>query len=307
MADHDSERRGEENSDSDQSHDDSHGPITISTTDPVIETASDRPSDWRIHSDSTVRVETTHQSETNPLYFPGIRNARAANDPVERRPTGGDSQDKSRRDAATKNDDYGDHPANRPSPPAQPSMINHVFMTAGIALVCGVIGAFGYSYFFGSKAKESSSYQSQAKSNSGSQQGGASPKTGAKSGKTGSDGKSKSSDKNLTAGSSSAAPVVPTDRDLETQKQQIMGLTQRLGRLGERVDRLRLPKDATPPILRMMEVKFGELTRLLNELGTLPAEMQKHDIRLESLRQDFNVIRARFRISAGSFNWRNSR
>ena len=47
-------------------------------------------------------------------------------------------------------------------------MMKSFLITASVALVCGVIGAMGYAYFFGPKSKGSSSEESQGKSDSGS-------------------------------------------------------------------------------------------------------------------------------------------
>ena len=50
----------------------------------------------------------------------------------------------------------------------QPSMMKSLLITAGVALVCGVIGAMGYSYFFGPKSEGPFVGRAQNKSDSGS-------------------------------------------------------------------------------------------------------------------------------------------
>ena len=48
----------------------------------------------------------------------------------------------------------------------QPSMMKNLLMTAGVALICGVIGAAGYLYFLGPKPEESPSSQKKPDSES---------------------------------------------------------------------------------------------------------------------------------------------
>jgi hypothetical protein len=71
MAHDESERQGADQAESEDSGPDSAGPITITTTDPAIVNAVDHPSDWKIHPDSTICVETTQAYEPNPLYVAG--------------------------------------------------------------------------------------------------------------------------------------------------------------------------------------------------------------------------------------------
>ena len=47
-------------------------------------------------------------------------------------------------------------------------MMKNILVTGWVALVCGVIGAMGFAYFFGPKSKGSSSEGSQGESDSGS-------------------------------------------------------------------------------------------------------------------------------------------
>ena len=57
-------------------------------------------------------------------------------------------------------DDRGDRPDQAQPQPRQPSMMTNLLVTAAVALISGVIGAMGYSQFFGPKPGESSSSQS---------------------------------------------------------------------------------------------------------------------------------------------------
>ena len=53
--------------------------------------------------------------------------------------------------------------------PRQPSMLSHLLITGSVALICGVLGAMGYSHFFGPKPASRAS--SQSKTEAGSRQG----------------------------------------------------------------------------------------------------------------------------------------
>ena len=224
MANDESEKPSDEHSGSTQSGDDTASPITITTTDPVIEAASEHPADWKIHPDSTVRVETTQASEPNLLYFPGIKAVQTENAAFKGRPNGGDGQIKPRTDASRQDNPDQDHRANPPQP-RQSSMTKSLLMSVGVALVCGMIGAFGYLYFFGSKDQKSSSDQSKAKTYSRSQGGVSSQKGGAFSPKTSSCATDYAPDRHVMASSSSVVPDSISAGDLDRRKKQTVGST----------------------------------------------------------------------------------
>ncbi len=170
----------------------------------------------------------------------------------------------------------------------QPSMMKNLMITAGVALLFGVLGAVGYSYFFGSKSNDSSSDQSKSKNESGS-------KNQSKSKQGSGSGSSKESGKesNSQSSNSSAIPGFTSAEDAETLKRQIMDLMQRVDRLGERIDRVSRPKDETPPVLHTLQIKMSELTREMDELASLPARVRHYDNRLETLQEELKTIRGR--------------
>jgi hypothetical protein len=49
------------------------GPITITATDPAIESMVERQSDRRAHPDTMLRVATTRMRELGSLYVSGVR------------------------------------------------------------------------------------------------------------------------------------------------------------------------------------------------------------------------------------------
>ena len=91
MAHDESRHPGDEHAGSDEPRHDSAGPITISTTDPAIDSVVEHQADWKAHPDTTLRVETTQVGEPGPLSGPG-----AARSSMSRATTGGDP----RREAA---------------------------------------------------------------------------------------------------------------------------------------------------------------------------------------------------------------
>jgi len=132
--------------------------------------------------------------------------------------------------------------------PQQPSMLKNLLITATVALICGVLGAMGYSHFFGSKPGEPSS--SQSKTEAGSSQ--------ESSSKTKSDGGPNTDSANVSsngASTSSAIPGPSSAKEADELKQQIMNLNQRIDRFGERVDRLQELLSLAVPLLQRMAPK----------------------------------------------------
>ena len=69
--------------------------------------------------------------------------------------------------AGKKTHGHNEQPPERDQPrQQQPSMMKNLLMTAGVALICGVIGAAGYLYFLGAKPEESTSSQKKPDSES---------------------------------------------------------------------------------------------------------------------------------------------
>ncbi len=306
-----------------ESDPDSADPMTIATTDPAIEAAAEHPGDWKAHPDRTLRVETTQLGEPQPLYIQGARTVVVEDRPPAReddrgggerhepdekraRPQAGERKDRDRGDR-----DRGDraerdhdrdrdrhrHHDDRPDRRPQPSTMRNLLVTAGVALLCGVIGAVGYSYFFESRDRQSGdSSRSQGKTAS------AKPKNASSAGKSGGGGTSKDSGQqsNAQASNSSAIPGFTSADDADTLKKQIVDLMQRVDRLGERVDRMTRPKDETPPVLRTMQIKMGELAREMDEVSSLPARLRHDENRLETLQEDIRAIRVRLESMPGA-------
>lgn len=326
MADDEPQNRENKHSRVDDPVHDTTRPISITTSDPVIGSAVEHQTDWKKYPDSTVRTETTQVSETSPLYLPGVRTVvtedrprREGGEPGDR----GQSDDKEQEDRGKKQNAQGkkrdDQSNGQPKKPdqeeqdrgdedqrgerddrqdkprqKQPSMMKNLLITGGVALVFGVLGAMGYSYFFGSKSGGSSSEQSKGKSESGSKKESSSKKSSG-----GGSGKESGKESNAQAATSSSIPGFTSAEDADTLKRQIMDLMQRVDRLGERVDRMSRPKDETPPVLHTLQIKVRELAREMDDLASLPAQVRHYDNRLETLQEDLKTLRARIESMQG--------
>jgi hypothetical protein len=143
----------------------------------------------------------------------------------------------------------------------QPSMTKNLLITAGIALLCGFIGALGYSYIFVSISDKSSSDQSQGEDKSRSKKESSSEKGSGSGGKEESGRESKSQNRKINSipGSMSAA-------EGETLMLHVMDLMVRVDRLGERVDRMTRPGHETPSVLQTQSPTMERGIHLL-ELG----------------------------------------
>jgi hypothetical protein len=296
MAQDDSDHDGDTQSQPDESAPDLSGPIRIATNDPGIEAAVETPSAWKLHPDATVCVQTTRMSEPTQFASPGVRTVvvedQSKSHHGENRGTSEDGRgDRAEarvhervpaKNAGRDNDDQ----RNRPSPRQQPSLMKHLLITASVALTCGVLGAMGFSYFFGSKSGGASPDHSKATSNSNSQK-----KSGPQKNEAG--GESKQDAEGSIAQSSSSLPGFTSAQDADTLKQQILGLMQRIDQLHERVDRMSRPRDETPPVLQTMQIKLGDLTHAVEELSTQSAKVRRIDARLETFQEELKILGAR--------------
>ena len=170
----------------------------------------------------------------------------------------------------------------------QPSMMKNLLITAGVALVCGVIGAMGYAYFFGPKSKGSSSEGSQGKSDSSSKK-----ESGSEEKSGGGESKQSGKESDAQASTTNSIPGVSSAKDADMLKQQIKDLSRRVDQLRERVDGVTQPTDATPLALRKMQIKMSELTHAMADVAAVPAAYRQYDNRLETLKEELKTLRER--------------
>ena len=282
---------GDEHSQVGKLSDEDPAPITIDTADPIIDEVVEHPSDRKLHPDATISVETTQVSESDLLAATGARTVFAGKEQGNSRdrPQDKNGQSKNRggkqdADRVQDKEDLGENESRQ----QRPSMMKNLLITAGVALVCGVIGAMGYSYFLGPKSAGSMSRESQGKSDSGPTKDSGPEK---KSGNAESQALGKGS--NAHASTSSSISGVSPANDAEMLKQLITDLSRRVDHLRERVDGATLPMDATPPALRKMQIKLSELTHAMAEVAALPAAHRQFDNQLEALKEELKTLRER--------------
>lgn len=154
-----------------------------------------------------------------------------------------------------------------------------------LALVCGVVGAWGYSAVFGS-AKSDEQEKSRKKDDKKS-----SDKK--QKGKKGSDSeKSGSSEEGDDSASASQIPGFTSADDAEALKKQLKHLDDRIDRLGQRIDRATRPEDQTPPVLHTLQVQMNDLAREIDELAGLPAHLHRLDRQIASLDEQLKTLRS---------------
>lgn len=281
--------------------------VSIATTDPSVESVAEQSLDRKRRPEGTESIATTPIRELNPPY--GGDDPSVISEDQPRRAAGArplNPQDEARRNQdrgkmqgdqrAPRRDDEAQNPDRRGNDGRddknpgndepqrrQPSMIKSLLITAVVALICGVAGAAGYSHFFGPKPADDSAAQN---------------KTNSKSGKTASE-KEKSSfsgTQSVMESNSRGASSIPgftASDDADTLKKQLADLMERVDGLSARIDRMSRPKDETPPVLHTMQIKMGELARLMDDVSSLPAQVRHYDNRVESLQEEIKTLRSR--------------
>ncbi len=172
------------------------GPSVIGTNDPVIESGGSFDSEWKKKvPDSTMVVKTNRIQEANEGSIPGlvmvpVEFAQTPHDRADaekgKEDANGKGKDKSRderkrpngdaKNADSKSErrhhdrdrsDNHDHDADdRRQPARPPSLTRMLLFSALVASVCGLVGAWGYSYFFvSSKSDDQKSSGDQKTSN----------------------------------------------------------------------------------------------------------------------------------------------
>ena len=257
-------------------------PMTIDTVDPVSDSTVEHSADLKLRPTATIRIETTEASEADRYRVTGVRSIV----PESRPQNGATGANGSGRASSHKSD--GEQPdqdrsPREDTPQGQPSMIKHLLITAGVALLCGVFGAMGYAYFFDAKSRDPSD-KSLAKSDSASKKDSDSDQksTAAKS----HDSSTEANTHNAVAGAGSASgPKVLND--------QIKELSQRIDQLRERVDNVTRPTDEPPPAVRTLQVRMSQLTQELALVATLPAAYRHYNTRLEIINEEVKSLRTK--------------
>jgi hypothetical protein len=128
------------------------------------------------------------------------------------------------------------------------SMMPNLLITAGVALMSGVIGAVGYSSLLGSKPGEP--FSSRSKTEGGSSQESSSSRKSGGGSDTGS-----ANESSTQASTSSSSAGFGSAQQADELKQQIMNLNKRMDRIGEQIDRLQELLSLAVPLLQRLAPK----------------------------------------------------
>jgi hypothetical protein len=179
--------------------------------------------------------------------------------------------------------DKGAHEAGDRGRPAQaPSIIRVLIFSSLVALVCGVVGGWGYSSFFSSKGDGKKSSDKHAAANASSDS-----STKKRAGEAES---SKESGGRSESGEEVPAPTRPGELDM--LRKQIEDLAKRVDSLDERFDSLTLPRDQTSPEIRKLQVKVIDLAHAVERMGDPPPQFRHIEDRLEELQQQLKALQS---------------
>ncbi len=285
-------------------------PWSVSTSDPVVAEAASPEDDRDRKPDATVVTETTALPDAAPPYPGGPGAVVVVERPAQAGPRErGDDQGRARKDdedrdkddakdgsrddrgRAQNEDDEDDRDRRRDRDDGRgrahsSSSLRSLLLAGTVALVCGVVGAFGYSYFFGpdkSDKDSDSGKQSSSKKGSGS--------SNTKSGSSQKSGREEKGGSFSQEGSD--IPGFTEAEDADALRKQIEHLAERVDRLHQRLDTLSQPRNETPPDLRTLQIKVGELARSVDDIGGLPSKFRRLDNRMEELKEELKTLRDR--------------
>jgi hypothetical protein len=281
-----SRSEGSENASEDQTDQ-----STISTADATVASGADHDAEWRNHPEATLITETGRADHTMPPYLllnAGVSPSQSREDHSHRErgekashkiTHGGDT------DRLAESD--GDQRKTRTS------SWRNVLISAGVAVVAGMAGSGAVLYFFGPSRSES-------KQSSGNEQSG-SQKNGGSQNKSQSKESGKDADKGAgadeTAQAGSTIPGFTRANDADTLRSQIEHLSERIDQLGHRLDTQSREREQVPPDLRTLQIKVGDLTRTMEEVGTVPSRFRRLESRFDDLQQELKALRDRMSSS----------
>jgi hypothetical protein len=160
------------------------GPVIVTTSDPVVTSEAEAQGEWRTHPTSTVSVETPGVMDPVPISLSGGRTVAIEHElpsrphPADERwnnaecgksqheqGNGRPSAHDQKKDDESQPHDQGKHDQKEDDHPHAQSYaigMRTLLLAGAVALVCGVLGAFGYEGIFGSKKSESGKESGQA-------------------------------------------------------------------------------------------------------------------------------------------------
>src|SRR5262249_103260 len=137
---------------------------------------------------------------------------------------------------------------------ARPASLTRMLTYSGLmALICGVVGAWGYAHFFLSAPEGKGASEKHAGSDTSS------PSTESKS----TESKSSASEGHKDSGGASSESSeelrgYSSSDDANTLRKHVEQLSARVDELSGRVDSLARPRDWVSPDIRQLQVKMGE-------------------------------------------------
>src|SRR4051794_2802158 len=150
------------------------GPKPIRTDDPLISSDPGSDSYAKAQSSGTTVIETSRIRGPNEAFNPNfVMVPIESPQPRPERSGNRDGSNSRKRDEEDRGKSEGRHEEKHGRSSQAPSMTRILLYSGIVALICGMVGAFGYSYFFGSKsgAKSSSGNDSGSSNSSSSSKG----------------------------------------------------------------------------------------------------------------------------------------
>jgi TolA-binding protein len=237
--DHDSQPSGE-------GQESPHPPrVVVATTDPVIASGRAVDEGRDLEPDQTLVAETSRDTRAVPGYVS------RASPFVESK------------------GEHQDHPDDRKDGSARkerPAWMGLV-MTAVVALVCGVAGAWAFSHFDSSKDKDQSE---QAK---------------------GGDDSKGQANKQASGDPEGESPKAMANPDAQAMKDQIQQLYSRFATIQQRVDAMATPRDTNPPELAALRIRVDELSSKADEVASFPGRARSIEDRLDRLQAEVKGLR----------------
>ena len=254
------------------------GAQVIGTDDPAIHSGPASRNEWEKEPNKTMVVETTRIREPDESRGPDVLMVPVKYEGGSRpAPRGNDGDGESK--ASRRGDRYDDRnrrdrDEDREDASEAPSLMMTLLFTGLVALVCGMVGAAAYSYFFGSSRSDdsqSSGQNAQSKNSTSS--------------KSSSSQKSSGSGSGSMADSGKEIPGFTASDDADTLRKQNEHLAERIDQLSQRVDQMSQPRNQTSPDVRTLQIKVGDLARSVQDMGDLPGRLRRMENRLEEIGQ----------------------
>lgn len=303
--DHDNQGQGSETTSSDHEEGGSredHADV-VSTTDPAVASGRGQEAGRNLRPDETIVTETSRVTRAVPSYVPDANafvepereGGRKSENSEGKREDGakgkaeGQGQNKAQAhdeaDDSTKHGDQDRRDAGEsPSHSVRSGWMSYV-MTALVALVFGVGGAWAFSYFDKGKDKD----QAQQGGKSQAKKGGDSSST--KNDSSQGHAKGQSSGGGSSNDSGSEIPGFTSAEDADTLKKQIGHLSSRFDTLQQRVEALSVPRNVVAPDISTLQIKMGELSKSVDEISSLPSRSRQMESRIEHLQEEIKGLR----------------